>query len=75
MSENPIPNPNLVHVPAKSVSWRKQYRPQLMNASFFCFCLGSPFAYLGGTANNQTLIVLSFVIFSVACFIPLITQK
>jgi len=75
MSENPRLTPDLIDISTKSVSWRKQYRPQLMNASFFCFILGAPVAYLGGVTNNNSLIELSFVIFSVACFIPLITQK
>jgi hypothetical protein len=73
MSESPITTSNLVS--NEVVSWRKKYRPQLMNVSFFCFCLGAPFAYLGGTINNHTLIVLSFIILGVACFIPLVTQK
>lgn len=75
MGENPITNSNLVHVSTDTISWRKKYRPQLMNTSFFCFFLGAPFAYLGGTTNNSTLIVLSLIIFCVACFIPLVTQK
>ncbi|MBU2701825.1 hypothetical protein Ga0466249_002952 [Sporomusaceae bacterium BoRhaA] len=75
MSTSVVTNPNHTKNPTESTSWRKKYRPQLMNAAFFCFCVAFPFTYFGGIQNNGTLIEISFVILSVACFIPLITKK
>jgi hypothetical protein len=68
MSTNPVLSP-------KPVPWGKKYRTPLMNTSFWLFWLGFPLAYLGGTSNDDTLIGLSFLIFCVACVIPLVTQK
>jgi len=67
--------PNLIKLENKPVSWRKKYRPQLMNASFLFFCVGFPLSYLGGIGYDYTLIGLSFAAFGVACIIPLVTQK
>ncbi len=77
MSTNltPNPTPNLINIENKPISWRKKYRPQLMNASFLLFCAGFPLSYLGGIHYDHTLIELSFAAFSVACVIPLVTQK
>lgn len=75
MSTSVVTNPNHTKNSTEPISWRKKYRPQLMNAAFFCFCIAFPFAYLGGTQSNDTFIGISFIVLSVACFIPLITKK
>jgi hypothetical protein len=69
------PTPGLINVENKPISWRKKYRPQLMNTSFVFFCAGFPLSYLGGISDDHILIWLSFVAFCAACIIPLVTQK
>lgn len=75
MSTNLSPNPSDAKVIVQPISWRKKYRPQLMNVSFVFFGIGFPLSYWGGTQNNLTLITLSFIIISLACIIPLVTKK
>lgn len=75
MSTNLSPNPNNANIIVQQISWRKKYRPQLMNISFLLFGIGFPLSYWGGIDNNLSLITLSFITFSIACIIPLITKK
>ncbi len=71
---NPAPNtnPNVVATP---VSWRKKYRAPLMNAAFWGFWIGFFLSYEGGMSNDSTMISLSYVIFTLACLVPLVTKK
>ncbi|SDF74225.1 hypothetical protein [Sporomusa acidovorans] len=76
MSTNPVPNtnPNL-NAANTPVSWRKRYRAPLMNAAFWGFWIGFFLAHQGGVSNNTGLINLSYVIFTLACLVPLVTKK
>jgi hypothetical protein len=67
MTANPMDN--------KSVPWGKKYRTPLMNAAFVAFWLGFPLAYLGGVQNNSLFINSAFVLFALACMVPLVTKK
>jgi len=59
----------------KPVPWGKKYRTPLMNASFVAFWLGFPLAYIGGTQNNSLFINAAFLLFTLACLVPLVTKK
>jgi hypothetical protein len=74
MSTNPAPNTN-PNVIGTTVSWRKKYRAPLMNASFWGFWVGFFLAYQGGIDNNGMMINLSYLIFTLACLVPLVTKK
>lgn len=74
MSTNPVPNAN-PNVTMTEVSWRKKYRNPLMNAAFWGFWIGFFLAHQGGITNNGTMINLSYVIFTLACLVPLVTKK
>ena len=67
MAANPMDN--------KPVPWGKKYRNPLMNAAFAAFWLGFPLAYLGGVQNNGLLINSAFILFTLACIVPLVTKK
>ena len=55
--------------------WGKKHRMLLMNVSFWMFWSAFPLAYCGGVRNQPVYINLSFVLFVVACIIPLFTRK
>ena len=59
----------------KPVPWGKKYRSPLMNASFIAFWVGFPLAYIGGMQNNSLFIDAAFVLFALACLVPLVTKK
>lgn len=59
----------------KQVPWGKKYRTPLMNTAFWFFWLAFPLAYIGGVQNNTLLTSLSFVLFALACLVPLVTKK
>lgn len=68
---NTSPNPNLI----TEVSWRKKYRAPLMNAAFWGFWIGFFLAHQGGTTNNAAMTTVSYMIFTLACLVPLVTKK
>ncbi|MDR3590157.1 MAG: hypothetical protein P4N41_10930 [Negativicutes bacterium] len=59
----------------KAVPWGKRYRNPLMNAAFWAFWLGFPLAYVGGTQGNSLFINAAFLLFTLACLVPLVTKK
>ena len=71
---NPAPNTN-PNIASPPVSWRKKYRAPLMNAAFWGFWLGFYLSYEGGISSNSALVGLSYVIFTLACLVPLVTKK
>jgi hypothetical protein len=70
MGANPAPGAG-----AKPVPWGKKYRNPLMNMAFVLFWLAFPLAYWGGVRSDGLFISLSFVLFCVACLVPLVTKK
>ena len=69
MAANPLPKD------AKPIPWGKRYRNPLMNAAFWAFWIGFPLAYLGGVQKSDGLVGVSFILFILACLVPLVTKK
>lgn len=74
MSTNPVPNAN-TNTTIKPVPWGKKYRTPLMNTAFWCFWIGFFLAHQGGVSNIDFMISLSYVVFTLACLVPLVTKK
>jgi hypothetical protein len=60
---------------ATVVPWGKKYRKPLMTMAFWLFWVGFPLAYLGGINNNNLFMNLSYLAFTIACIVPLVTKK
>lgn len=76
MSTNPTPGVNQnQNVVLKPVPWGKKYRAPLMNAAFWAFWAGFALAHQGGVNNDSLLINLSYLVFALACLVPLVTKK
>lgn len=65
------------NAPKPLVSWRKRLRNPLMNWGFWLFWIGMLLSYSGGMADppHMGLIYLSFILFFLACMVPLVTKK
>jgi hypothetical protein len=70
MTANPELKPDI-----KALPWGKRYRAPLMSAAFWAFWLGFPLAYIGGLQGNNLFINTSFILFALACLVPLVTKK
>jgi hypothetical protein len=59
----------------KKTGWRIRKRMCLLKSSCIGLLFGFFLAYLGGINDNDFIVIISFVVFGIAVFLPVIAKR